>query len=80
MPPPRQPPLPPEVHGLSVTRTIDGTQTTAVTKRDAARLMSWTEHKVQQVINDGRVDVCRHPETNEHLVLIDSLATLLTQE
>lgn len=77
---PKQPPLPPEVRAFAVTRTLDGTQTHAVTKRDAARLMSWTEHKIQQTINNGLVDVCRHPMTHEHLVLVDSLALLIAQE
>lgn len=72
--------LPPEVTGFPVTRVEDGKKTYAVTKRDASRLMLWSEHKVQQVINDGLVDVCRHPETNEHLLLVDSLSELVIKE
>lgn len=72
--------LPPEIHGFAVTRDETGAATYAVTKRNAARLMSWTEHRVQQAINDGQVDVCRHPETNEHLLLVDSLWELAMKE
>lgn len=72
--------LPPEVKGFAVTRVEGGEKTFAVTKRDASRLMLWSEHKVQQAINDGLVDVCRHPETNEHLLLVDSLSELVIKE
>lgn len=73
------PPLPPEVKSLTVTRA-NKTKTQAVSKRNAARLLGVTETVISRHIAEGAVDVCRHPKTNEHLVLIDSLWLLVPEE
>lgn len=73
------PPLPAEVSGRTITRS-DQTKTTVVTKRDAARLMGVAEIVITRYIAEGKLDVCRDPNTNEHLVLIDSLWLLVPSE
>lgn len=74
-----EPPLPPEVKGRKVRRN-DKTFTSAVTKRDAARLLGVSESVITRHIADGAVDVCRDPNTSEHLVLTDSLWLLVPEE
>lgn len=73
-----QPPLPAGMDSWAIQKK-DGSETQAVSIRDAGKLIGRRATLVEQWIRKGQVEICLHP-TEGKLVLVDSLWAALPED